>query len=718
MLYLRVMSSKKGQDTSSGGSCHGRRSRFVPALAVVIFILPLVMWPGLTDYNYAKCVVGLIAISILLVMWGAGAWKEHRWTLHTPHVYIACLAFILAGALSAISASSGRVIAQSLALVTYFILLSWMIADAVRDRRDVVWILTALLMSGALASFYGLLQVAGIVEGSPGHSGVSAIISTMGNRNHLGGFLLYLFYPGVVVLLAARSRWVKVLALLALALGFTMMLVVRQAATQVAFPLVTGCLVLIWCIFRPTEPIRANKGWLLGLAGIICAISVVSILPPTSVPTSASTSVRTSVSTAMPNVTSQSEDAASGGSRIPAWLSSLWEANSGQERAWFWRIGGQMLADHPITGVGLGNYKLDFFRHQTAVASAGNPAPDIARVSQAHSELVQVGAELGSVGLFTLLCVLGTLAVSLWSRLKHADEQAQTELIFLCGGILAFLIHGLVSFPGHVVGSSLALVVFCGLALSPRYGSSLTSMLHVRQWKAKAVHAALIAVAVTVSLLTVADARANWLMERGLSHVQAGNVAAGEVMLQRSLELDFAPRQTYYYLAVAQIQLGKLEEAQGNLERCMRLFLDTSVTLTYSELLVDMQEPALAQSVLNTVLPLCLQSADEQRARYLGGRIAVLEKEYDRAITLFEALAQDYPKYEMSFVALGQIYAGLGASGLARDNFSTAIRLLTHKLTSIAGTSCLVTDTQQNTTEVELLTRQLAYLREQLDALI
>ena len=709
MLFWRKMSSKKRGDGSSGGSCHGRRRRFVTVLAVVVFILPLVIWSGLTDYNYAKCVVGLIAISVLLVMWGAGAWKEHHWTLHTPHVVIACLSFIAAGALSAISASSGRVVAQSLVLVTYFILLSWMIADVVRDRRDVVWILTALLMSGALASFYGILQVAGIVAGSPGHSGVSAIISTMGNRNHLGGLLLYLFYPGVAVLLAVRSRWMKVLALLALALGFTMMLMVRQAGTQVVFPLVTGCLVLAWCIFRPTEPIRANKGWLLGLAGIICAISIVWILSPASAPVSSSIAVS--------KISSQSEESSSGGSRISAWLSSLWEENSGHERAWFWRIGGQMLADHPITGVGLGNYKLDFFRYQTAVASAGNPAPDIARVSQAHSDLVQVGAELGSVGLFTLLCVLGTLAVSLWSRLKRADEQAQTELILLYGGILAFLIHGLVSFPGHVVSSSLALVVFCGLALSPRYGPSMTSVLHMRQWKAKAVHAALVVVAVAVSLLAVADARANWLMERGLSHVQAGNLSTGEVMLQRSLELDFAPRQTHYYLAIAQIRLGKLEEAQGNLERCMRLFRDTSVVLTYSELLVDMQEPALAQSVLDTVLPLCLKSANEQRARYLGGKIAVLEKEYDRAITLFEALAQDYPEYEMSFVALGQIYAGLGASGLARDNFSTAIRLVTQKLTSIAETSCLLTDTQQNTTEVDLLTRQLTYLRDQLDAL-
>jgi tetratricopeptide (TPR) repeat protein len=152
----------------------------------------------------------------------------------------------------------------------------------------------------------------------------------------------------------------------------------------------------------------------------------------------------------------------------------------------------------------------------------------------------------------------------------------------------------------------------------------------------------------------------------------------------------------------------------------MTLVLDTGVVLTYSRLLVDMQQPVLAQSVLNTIRHQRLQEADEQRARYLEGEIAVLEKEYDRAITLFEALALDHPDFEMSFVALGQIFAGLNALDLARANFSTAIVLITQKLADAAGegeTPNLLAETQQNRPEVELLTRQLEYLREQRDAL-
>jgi hypothetical protein len=74
----------------------------------------------------------------------------------------------------------------------------------------------------------------------------------------------------------------------------------------------------------------------------------------------------------------------------------------------------------------------------------------------------------------------------------------------------------------------------------------------------------------------------------------------------------------------------------------------------------------------------------------------------------------------MSYVALGQIYAGLGASALARTSFLRALDLITQKLASVASDSSLpslLSETQQDRPEIELMTRQIEYLREQLAAL-
>ncbi|MCK5246211.1 hypothetical protein KAR02_04895, partial [Candidatus Bipolaricaulota bacterium] len=51
----------------------------------------------------------------------------------------------------------------------------------------------------------------------------------------------------------------------------------------------------------------------------------------------------------------------------------------------------------------------------------------LARASQAHNEYVQVGAELGSIGLIILLCSLGTLAATLWIRLKRSSKIVESR---------------------------------------------------------------------------------------------------------------------------------------------------------------------------------------------------------------------------------------------------------------------------------------------------
>ncbi|MCK5584990.1 O-antigen ligase family protein [Candidatus Bipolaricaulota bacterium] len=627
----------------------------VAAIAVAVFALPLLMWPGLTDYNYTKSIVSLILISALLMVWGLTVWRQTSWTIRIPWLLIPVLGIALAGFLSLIQATNGRVVVQSTILLVYFVLLLWMIANVVRDQRDVRWLLTALFASGTLAALYGVLQYFGIVPGNPGETGVTAIISTMGNRNHLGGFLLYLFYPAVILLLRARSRWVKALVVILLAFLFAVMLLLRQTGVQTTLPLVAGALVVGWLIFRP---VRTNRRWRLALAGAVIAVCVFPLilvlqnLPPIS-----------------------SADTVS----EKPFLVRLWESNSGKTRAWDWWIGAEMFADHPITGVGLGNYKLNFIPFKADfLATERGQAFDfyIPRASQAHNEYIQIGAELGSVGLFMLFCSLGTLAVSLWIRLKRSNENDRLDLLLLAAGILAFLVHSLVSFPAHVVGSSLELIVFCGLALSLGYGESMTFTWTLDGWKSKALHAVLVVIAVSVSLFAIADLRANWLMERGIAQVQAGLYSTGETTLEQSLKLDFAPRQSYYYLAIAQIQLGKLDEAEENLEKCMTRFVDEASLLNFANLLVNTGQSERAFEPLDLLLASHPRSEIEPRARYLRALAISETGDPVGAADLIEELLVQYSTYETAYIGLGSIYEALERFDEARATYEQGVEVI------------------------------------------
>jgi len=275
-----------------------------------------------------------------------------------------------------------------------------------------------------------------------------------------------------------------------------------------------------------------------------------------------------------------------------------------------------------------------------------------------------------------LLCPLGTLAVTLWIRLKRSKDDDRLDLLLLTIGILAFLVHSFVSFPAHVVGSSLELMVFCGLALSIGYGKSMIFTWVLNRWKGKCFHVLLIVIGLTVSLFAAADMRANWLMERGIDQVQAGLFASGADTLERSLALDFAPRQTYYYLAIAQIQLGKLDQAETNLEMCMTRFVDEASLLNFANLLVNTGQSERAFEPLDLLLASHPRSETEKRARYLRALAISETGDPESAIVLIEELLVQYSTYETVYIGLGSIYESLGRFDEARATYEEGLGLM------------------------------------------
>jgi len=453
------------------------------------------------------------------------------------------------------------------------------------------------------------------------------------------------------------------------------MLSLRQTGTRVALVVATSAFLVGGLIFRPPRYIRAHRRWFIGLGGAIAVFCIfVLIFGLWGIPPKSSSERDTD----------------------KPWLISAWEANSGKTRTWNWWIAAGMFVDHPITGIGLGNYKINYIpSNADFLATERGQAYNfpISAASQAHNEVVQVGAELGLIGLITLLATLTILAVSLWVRLKRSSEDDRISLLLLTMGILAFLAHSLVSFPAHVLGSSLELVVFCGLALSLSYGTSMSFSWELRGWKGKAIHVVLIVVGLTVSTVALADARANWLMERGIDQV-----------------LDFAPRQTYYYLAVAQIQLGKLDEAQINLEKCMTRFIDEAALLNYANLLVNTGHSEEAFKPLDLLLASHPRADIEPRALYLR----------EGAIVLIEELLANNPRYETPHIGLGSIYESLDRIEEARATYNAGLGKVETALTETrsaieaAGATITAERAGELRAQIDKLTYERATLLERL----
>jgi len=672
-------------------------------IAAFVFSLPLFIWPTITEYGYAKTIFGIVGVSILLILWGISALVKNEWRIRLPWLVYPALGLIVVSLLSLANATNGRVVIQSLALVLFFFLFYLVVSNFVKRREDVNLILYSLLMSAFLASLYGLLQYLGVMRGAQGGHGLGEVISTMGNRNYLGGFLAYLLFPVTILIVRLKSSILRALAIGLIAFSFGTVMLLQQTGTIVG--LVAGAIafVVAWAIFRPVEPIKKNRIWLIALLAVLAFTFLVE-----------------APSGPLNSVVGLS--ASSSGS----WISRAWAHNAGKTRSWDWWVGWEMFKDHPLFGVGMGNYKLNFVPYKAAFLATPQGAPYdfyIPRAAQAHNEYVQVIAEMGALGIIALLSILVMLPLFFWVRLRgNTDEGDRLDLILLGSGVVVFLVHALFSFPAHLPASSLVLILSLALASAPAYGERAAREVRLSGWPLKGAVAAVVLFSLAASVIGIRDYEANILLGKGIRQLQMGQTNLAEATLNKSAALDFCPRQTYYYLATAQINLKEYDQALESLEKCENRFADESVYLMRANVAVNLGKTDVAQRDIDLLLSSHPQATIEAQAQYLNAMISFRNKDYMKATEQLEDLIKKHPTFERAYMSLGDLYRGRGMPVTARKYLEQALSIINKALSRAnkklsAATSMPVSEYGKLRGQIDSLTQEKQAVEESLSTL-
>jgi O-antigen ligase len=115
-------------------------------------------------------------------------------------------------------------------------------------------------------------------------------------------------------------------------------------------------------------------------------------------------------------------------------------ANGGSGRTDLWTIGRQVARDHPIVGIGIGNF--EDVEAAYASRTTNLPAVDIVidNPHVVHNSYLEVLAELGVVGLTLFVAfVAGALALG-WRAVRAFTRSGDTDLELLGRGLLVALV--------------------------------------------------------------------------------------------------------------------------------------------------------------------------------------------------------------------------------------------------------------------------------------
>jgi O-antigen ligase/chaperonin cofactor prefoldin len=539
-------------------------------IGIILFGTPLLIYLGNTEYGYTKSIFALLTISLLAIVWFAEISLRKSYVLRWTQLFWPGVALLVTGALSLLNLidwpnlkvlPTFNIGLQTLNLLFYFGFFYFALAHSIENERDAKLFLGCLLISAVPVSIYGILQYYGLAVGAQGISGgIEALISTMGNRNYVGGFLSYLIPPAFILLLLFRQRLVPLLILAVVALFLFTLYIIDSAAVWLGLGLAFFFFVV--AVFttglkRTISPIHLR--WALATVGVLVLAGLVIVTPGL---------VR------LWNATGSQSNAVE---KIQAFVGKVWEVNSGETRIWDWWVGYEMWKASPLLGQGLGTYKVKFLEYKVKFRQTPEGQKYnfyIPRAAQAHNEYIQVASEMGTLGLLALLFFIGVLFyTSLQYTARTTVIQEKWILLFILSGIVVFLVDAIFSFPLHLPASALNFVFLLGLLQSKWLRRDLPALtVSSRTFRPIALLGILFVM--TVFVVAARDWVSDTCLDAGQDDLRRKlpHVAQGEI--ECSLEYDFRPTEAlaemgklYDQLAIQSNKLAKQSTSKAERDK-------------------------------------------------------------------------------------------------------------------------------------------------------
>ena len=378
-----------GLPAAAAGFWMIRRYR-VGALVLLLLVLPLgrLTLPALDPVVSPVTVLAVVAVAAWL--WRV-LFNSER--IEFSYMQVPLAIFLLCGVISIYGAPD---IVQATKILVIFLMAAsvYLVASQTirspEEVRKLMWAAaTATGIIGSYTAVTWMLQSGGVEQGD-----YSRAVGIFGSPNALGGFLA-LAIPPILALAGSENLWWKrLLGYLLLTAAMVGLALTYSRGAWIATAV--GLLVLLPLV---------RRGWLaVGLALLAAMVAAGGdvLVRATSVAAPGSDTAYTS--------------------RVEIWQTSL-----------------RLLAEHPLRGVGLGNFELaygDSMQPNLALLADTLLIPE-----EAHNLFLNLAVEVGLVGAgaFAWLLVVGFLRA--WQVRRSADRRVKIWSAGLAAGLVALLIH-------------------------------------------------------------------------------------------------------------------------------------------------------------------------------------------------------------------------------------------------------------------------------------
>jgi O-antigen ligase/tetratricopeptide (TPR) repeat protein len=490
-----------------------------------------------------KTAWGVSSILVALTWWIYSQYKKKQLVIIKTPLYMPIWGFVIWSFITLFWVEDGYFAAIMLAQFTSSALIFTLIINSFKGDDLVEKIPKALLISMSIVTLIGLVQYY-----FPDNYLIQNIFAqiakpsaTFGNKNMASHFVIMVLPLGIVFLLSAKNNFSIAKYSIVIVLGFWYLMnaAARQAWVAMAVELSVLLAFILLDRYKNKDQafIKSDnkiKNKFVGVVGIILSLVFVA-----NIGTEGSFSRGSNKLEFVKKI-----DVEGISSRLPAWVNTI-----------------EMIKDHPITGVGVGqwpeSYPLYYDRKMKDTFF-----DEKVHLERLHNEYLEILANFGLIGYVLLLWLVYLVVTRVWSVLIDVKHKNRLLVLGLVLGLIGFSVVALVSFPVRVyLPAFLVLVYFSIIVLCQPINQLSTYRYSFNNKKSIPVMVATIFFTLFISMTAY-----RWILAEYhyMNIVAFKGINANKLEVKaglKSLEYNNFPPKTYLRIAEGLIKLGHAETA-------------------------------------------------------------------------------------------------------------------------------------------------------------
>jgi len=525
-------------------------------LKLLVLLIPLFVYKYVYEFRINQKMVLTFFVLITLTLWIINILLKEEFTWCPTKINLPISLFILVITVSLfISNYFYPSLSDCLIFLAYFILY-FLVINIVENENEFDSFLKIFFITSFLVSMYTILHYYGLI---PYLKEFGPFVSPIGQKNWTSNYIALIFFIVFSFFLLEPIKKMKILYFFILSINYIALMICQSRGIWISI-----CVTLIIALyliikFSFSKIFKENKKWIILLLIIFIVITVIySTDNPLNI--SAITVTERVISTF-------DEKDPSINTRLLIWNTTL-----------------NMIKEKPILGSGIGSFKMNYLNYQ-AEHLKDNPyyAKYYSNAREAHNEYLQIGAELGIIGLGIFLLIFFIFFLMIIKYFNQEKDGRKKIIVFgLSLGVICFLIHSLFTFPLHVPALGSAFFIIVGLTIvyiknsDPSYPDKKIKRLKIINSKSKII---IIAIVLFISCFLIFNFVINpYIAElayfKGMKYTQENNYNRALRKFECAIEYDSNNGRILHALGSTYYNIGIYDKAEDNFKLAKKYSVD------------------------------------------------------------------------------------------------------------------------------------------------